>query len=57
MTDDEQEKREIRLSIAMLRAERDEARREVCRIYEVVTGRDSIDFAKARAWDCFGENT
>lgn len=55
--DDAQQRREIMLTIATLRVERDEARREVCRIYEVVTGRDSVDVAKNKGWDCFGENT
>lgn len=55
MDADGQDRREIMLTIAMLRTERDEARREVCRIYEVVTGRNSVDVAKNRGWDCFKE--
>ena len=45
--------------IERLRAERDEARREWCRLWGHTQGRNvaPTQAARLRAWDCFKENT
>ena len=42
--------------IATVRAERDEARREVCLLQELVTRKSSRKVAEVRGWDCFEED-
>ena len=41
--------------IQTLRAERDEARRQVCLWQEVVTRKTSKQIAEVRGWDCFAD--
>jgi hypothetical protein len=48
---------ELRTQINLLRAERDEARREVCVWQTGKTGSALQDYAKLRGWDCFREDT
>lgn len=43
--------------IERLRAERDEARREVCRHVFLNGGVTPQQYAQAMGWDCFKENT
>jgi hypothetical protein len=43
--------------IERLRAERDEARREVCRCLENTYVNIAEGIAQERGWDCFKENT
>lgn len=47
--------REAREEIERLRAERDEARRQVCNMMHK-TGFFRGDYADSRGWDCFKEN-
>jgi hypothetical protein len=42
-------------TIKTLRAERDEARREVCLTWESVMGREAQTVAEDKGWDCFKE--
>jgi len=59
----EQHIQELVKTINTLRAERDEARREVCMIMGGKGGRssyispDAVDYANSRGWDCFEENS
>lgn len=49
---------QLRQQVADLRAERDEARREVCSMNETglrMNESDKKREAKRRGWDCFGE--
>jgi hypothetical protein len=48
---------ELEQEIERLRAERDEARREVCEISAEFADMYPKDFAMNRGWDCFKENT
>jgi len=43
-------------TIVRLRAERDEARREVCAL-DADTAEDQREFARQRGWDCWPETT
>jgi len=36
-----------------LRIERDEARREVCRLMSMFNAENSVEIAASRSWDCF----
>jgi hypothetical protein len=47
--------KEIRQQVADLRAERDEARREVCAWQGATSGKSFKDIATIRGWDCFKE--
>lgn len=47
---------ELKEQIKTLRAERDEARREVCSL-EADTAEDQREFARQRGWDCFRDTT
>jgi hypothetical protein len=49
----ENERVDLLQVIASLRAERDEARREVCLWQGLDTGKKSEEVAKVRGWDCF----
>ena len=40
---------------AKLRKERDEARREVCRLMSMFNTENSVQIAASRSWDCFKE--
>lgn len=42
--------------IERLRAERDEARREICRMVFASGGIPPAEYAKTIGWDCFKEN-
>ena len=44
---------EMRLEIAQLTKERDEARREVCRLMSMFNAENSVEIAASRSWDCF----
>jgi len=46
---------ENRKEIATLTAERDEARRMICRLH-FTSAELQHDFAKAKGWDCFNKN-
>jgi len=53
---------EIKAQIKLLREqrdeiikERDEARREVCRLMSMFNAENSIEIAASRSWDCFKE--
>ena len=37
------------------RSERDEARREVCRLMSMFNAENSVEIAASRSWDCFKE--
>jgi hypothetical protein len=39
-----------------LKAERDEARREVCRLMSMFNAENSFQIAASRSWDCFKED-
>ncbi len=52
MSDHEKEIENLKLQIDILRAERDEARRDVCDMMHM-TGFLSGDFADSKGWDCF----
>ena len=39
--------------IKLLRKERDEARREVCRLMSMFNAENSVEIAASRSWDCF----
>jgi|688.fasta_scaffold615519_1 hypothetical protein len=39
-----------------LREERDEARREVCRLMSMFNAENSVQIAASRSWDCFKED-
>ena len=39
--------------IDTLRRERDEARREVCRLMSMFNAENSVEIAASRSWDCF----
>jgi hypothetical protein len=43
--------------IERLRAERDEARREICRMVFANGGIRPAEYARTVGWDCFKENT
>ena len=43
--------------IERLRAERDEARREICRMVFASGGIRPAEYARTIGWDCFKENT
>ncbi len=47
-----QENKRLRQEIATLTAERDEARRMICRLH-FTSAELQHDFAKAKGWDCF----
>ena len=42
---------------AKLRKERDEARREVCRLMSMFNAESSVEIAASRNWSCFEEET
>lgn len=46
---------ELMSAIDVLRAERDEARREICRMVFASGGIRPAEYAKAIGWDCFEE--
>ena len=56
---------EMKIVIAKLRRERDEARREVCEMNEIESSNESVDFlsltpqdiADERGWDCYTSDT
>lgn len=50
------ERDELKIEAGKLKAERDEARREVCNLMHK-TGFLNGDYADSRGWDCFGLNT
>ena len=43
--------------IERIRAERDEARREICRMVFASGGIRPAEYARTIGWDCFKENT
>ena len=56
---------EMKIVIAKLRRERDEARREVCEMNAIESSNESVDFlsltpqdiADERGWDCYASDT
>ena len=59
MSYSEQHVQELERTIRTLRAERDEARRDLCRAYEGWPFSDAVARIKAaeRGWDCFDKET
>ena len=49
--------RELERKIATLKAERDEARREICIMLEDATNNHRKNHAKRWGWDCFKEES
>ena len=45
------------LRVEQLIKERDEARREVCRLMSMFNAENSVEIAASRSWDCFKEDT
>ena len=50
------ERDEANATIVTLRAERDGARREICRMVFTNGGIPPIEYARIKGWDCFKEN-
>lgn len=44
---------ELQAEIDSLRKQRDEARREACRAWEFILGREKERVAEDQGWDCF----
>jgi hypothetical protein len=60
MTDHEKDIENLRLQIDILRAERDRARRTLCKVLVMTrppgSTQDQHGFAKEMGWDCFKED-